>query len=181
MSNTIKLNAISRDQLDQPQAKNYVLAELYGPGIINQHLAIKTLELDRAYQQAGMSQLLDLSIDSQMAVKVVIKDKQRRLLTNRLQHVDFYQVKMDQAITINVPLVGQNLSKLEAVGAQLNHGLTELIIECLPAYLVNQIEVDLSGLQNIGDSLRVSDLQLPAKLHCKNQPDEVVFSVIELR
>jgi large subunit ribosomal protein L25 len=55
--------------------------------------------------------------------------------------------------------------------------LRALAIECLPGDLPDRITVDVSQL-NIGDSIHVRDIQFPAGVTPKVQPDLTAFSVV---
>ena len=59
----------------------------------------------------------------------------------------------------------------------LEQSLRALPVECLPRDLPDRITVDVSAL-NIGDSIHVRDIQLPAGVTAKAQPDLTVFSVL---
>jgi len=50
-------------------------------------------------------------------------------------------------------------------------------VKCLPKNLVDSIDVDLSLLKNMGDSLRVSDLKIDSsKLEILTNKDDVVVT-----
>jgi large subunit ribosomal protein L25 len=75
-------------------------------------------------------------------------------------HADLYEVRMDETITVSIPvrIVGKAAGVEE--GGILDHSLRELEIECLPGSIPDGVEVDVSAL-TIGDSIHVSDLKLP--------------------
>ena len=56
--------------------------------------------------------------------------------------------------------------------------LEQLSIECLPTDLPDSIDVDITGLEEIGDSLLVSDIQAPDGVEILSDPDDVVVVVI---
>ena len=51
-------------------------------------------------------------------------------------------------------------------------------IESLPTDLPDKIDVDISGLSEIGDSILVGDLIIPDGIQVMNDPDDVVVVVI---
>jgi large subunit ribosomal protein L25 len=59
--------------------------------------------------------------------------------------------------------------------------MTELEVECLPTDLISSITVDVSTLENMGDSIIVSDLPIPATVTVLADPDDVVVSVVATR
>jgi large subunit ribosomal protein L25 len=96
-------------------------------------------------------------------------------------HVDFYRVRMDVAIRTEVPvvLVGDE-SAIEAAGGVINHEMTKVEVECLPADLPEHIVVDVSSLKEVGDHILASALpQLPGVTY-QIEPDQVVVSTTYL-
>jgi len=61
----------------------------------------------------------------------------------------------------------------------LTLGVTSLSIECLPSKLPPRIEVDLSSLEELDQTIRVSDLTLPPDITVSTDPDQLVVKVSE--
>ena len=81
----------------------------------------------------------------------------------QVQHIDFQRVSADEKIHMKVPLHFVNADQSPAIkdqGGLITHVLNDIDIRCLPAYLPEFIQVDLSQLA-IGHSIHVRDLQLP--------------------
>jgi large subunit ribosomal protein L25 len=55
--------------------------------------------------------------------------------------------------------------------------MTTLSIEVLPADLPDRVEVDVSGLQKVGDHVLVSDLSLPESVRVMAPADEMVLKL----
>jgi large subunit ribosomal protein L25 len=53
-------------------------------------------------------------------------------------------------------------------------------VECLPGDIPERIDVDVSEL-GINESLRVSDIQFPAKVKVLEAPDQVVVHVVAVK
>tara|TARA_Y100000590_G_scaffold372454_1_gene435525 strand:- start:458 stop:1150 length:693 start_codon:yes stop_codon:yes gene_type:complete len=110
---------------------------------------------------------------------VIFKSVQYHPVTDKVLHVDLYGVDMDQVVTVKVQL------KLEgnAVGV-LNEGgvlvqsLNEVEIECLPSDIPENITLDISEL-NLGDSLKVEEIELDEKFSLKSDSQQVIASVTQ--
>ncbi len=63
------------------------------------------------------------------------------------------------------------------MNAILVTGLEEIDVQSLPKDLPSRITVDISGLEEIGDTLYVKDLELPPNIEVLNDPDEMVVLV----
>ena len=75
----------------------------------------------------------------------MVKDYQLDPVTHHLLHADFYRVAMDKMLTVTVPIVLRG----EAPGVKQQGGLLDFVhreieVECLPADIPENIEVDVS-------------------------------------
>ena len=161
-------------------------AIVYGAGKEPTPITLKHKDLAHAIEnEAFFSHIITLKIGGQEE-SVVIKDLQRHPAKPFLVHADFLRVSADHAIHVRVPLHFLNEEKCVGVkqgGGVINHLLNELEVICLPKDLPEYIEVDVLKL-DVGDSLHISDLQLPqgvesAELHHGN--DIAVVSVMSVR
>ncbi len=89
----------------------------------------------------------------------VVKEIQHHPVKGDIIHVDLQRIKAGQEISLAVPLKFIGTSPGVKMGGIFQELCLELEITCLPKYLPNEIEIDISGL-NIGDSIHVSDLKL---------------------
>lgn len=171
----IKLNAYPRDA--KLEAKSVVKAELYGPGVANQHLLLDGGELDKLLTKANRATLIDLVIDGKVA-PVLIREIQREPLKGNVVHIDFLQIDQNKKIIVDVDLdpVGKSIA-ISNLGATLVKNKPSLRVECMPKDLVSKLEVDLSKLEKVSDVIRVQDLILTQGLTAKNHPREAVFSL----
>ncbi len=95
--------------------------------------------------------------------KVVVKDLQRHPYKPQVDHADFLRIDENKKLKANIPLhvIGGDVAPGIKKGGLLAHDLVEVEISCLPKDLPEFIEVDVSALE-IGDSVHMSDLKLPA-------------------
>jgi large subunit ribosomal protein L25 len=163
--------------------KGITPAHLFGHGLDSLALQCATPELKRTIARAGMTRIINLAIDGDKTPRsVFIREIQREPLDGGLLHVDFYQVKMTEKIKADVPiiLVGE-APALKEKGRTIAHSLTELSVECLPDELPPQIEVDLSGLEEVEQAIFVRDIVLSPGVTVLDEPDQLVVKVSEVR
>ena len=91
--------------------------------------------------------------------RVMVKEYQLDPIDHKLLHADFYQVAMDKAITVTVPI----LLKGEAKGVKQQGGIVDFVsreieVECLPGDIPENITVDVSELM-LHEGVRVRDLK----------------------
>lgn len=178
---TLKLQVETRTDMgkkaQQLRTSGKIPAVLYGRGDTNQSVAVDALVFAKAFQKAGHSGLVELTVGDAKPVNVLIQDVQTNHLGRPL-HIDFYQVKMDEAIRTEVPLklVGEAPGAFN-LGGSLVQVLEEVEVEALPANLPNTIEVDVSGLEELESSLSVADLVAPDKVTILTDGHELVCRV----
>ncbi len=136
-------------------------AELYGRGLKNIHLAVPVKEFKKAYQEAGTNTVVNVVVGAEKH-PALIHDVVRNYLTENIEHIDFYQVRMDEKIKAKIPLafMGESAAVKEKA-AILNKAMVEVEVEALPADLPHRISVDLSALDDLNKSVYVKDLTIP--------------------
>ncbi|WP_435260915.1 50S ribosomal protein L25/general stress protein Ctc [Tenacibaculum sp. nBUS_03] len=88
----------------------------------------------------------------------VLQDIQFHPVTDKIIHVDFYQLFDDKAVTMEIPVRLVGVSKGVMVGGALRHNLRKLRVKALPANLPDFIEADITELE-IGNKLYVTELK----------------------
>lgn len=153
-------------------------AELYGHKFGNIHLSVPEKDLIKAYKEAGESTIINLAIDGKKIPSLVYYIEVNSI-NQKFEHVDFYAVKMDEKITTEAPFVFINESPAVKAGGILIKSMKELKVEALPADLPPHIDIDLSKLVNIHDSIYVRDLNLGKAVKIKVEPETVIATILE--
>ncbi len=153
-------------------------AVVYGHTTANQELSVDTLELDRLLSLISIDNtLIDLSIENGRASKVLIRELQRHPFKPFVYHVDFYEVTAGEKLQVNVPvhLIGVPVGVREE-GGVLQQPLHEVEVECLPANIPEEVQLDVSRLE-IGDHITVATLRIP-DAEILDDPELTVCSVV---
>lgn len=177
-----KIRKIIGKKVKTLRAKDLIPAIVYGRGIKPIPLTVSAKEFEKIYKQAGETDLIELKIDDKKPVNVLIHDVQFHPLTDKIIHVDFYQIKKGEKIAVNVKinLIGQAPAVREKDGILVPQ-IDELEIECLPQDIPHSIEVDVSNLKEIGDLIRVKDLNISKKLKVLTDPEDIIVVVEALK
>src|SRR6185295_11161014 len=109
------------------------------------------------HSDSGANTLITLKLDGGQS-RVMVKEYQLDPVTHALLHADFYQLAMDKAITVTVPMV----LKGEPKGVKLQGGLLDFVtrdiqVLCLPTDIPEHIDVDVSELM-LNQSIRLRDI-----------------------
>ena len=166
MAQTVALTATARANTGkgaarQARFRNQVPAVIYGHGRETQPLSVDALALEKALTGIEPeSTLIDLTVDGKKS-RALIREIQRHPLRPDIIHVDFYEIKADEKVTLKVPvhLVG-TADGVRNAGGVLDQVTREVEIEVLPENIPDRVELDVSALK-IGDSLHVSALSIP--------------------
>jgi large subunit ribosomal protein L25 len=133
------------------------------------------------HSESGVNTLIGLKVDGGHT-RVMVKEYQIDPIDHKLLHADFYQVAMDKAMTVTVPLV----MKGEAPGVKQQGGIVDFVnreieVECLPGDIPENIVVDISELM-LNQGLRVRDLHLEgAKWKPITEGDLMIVHVVPLK
>ena len=158
------------------------------PGIVyggkgeNLAVAVDPKALQRVLRsEAGRNAILKLSIADHGSTNAILKNWQVDPVKESFLHADFFRIAMDVAIRVTVPIHVLG----EARGVKVDAGILELVIrdievECLPGDIPERIAVDVTDL-GINQSLRVSDVPIPAKVKVLQAADQVVVHVVAVK
>jgi large subunit ribosomal protein L25 len=145
------------------RAKGLIPAVFYGPRSKSISLVIDPKELAKALQtEAGGNVLIDLEIrkgDQSDRKVVMVKDLQIDPLQRTALHTDFYEVAMDEMVTVEIPIHLVGKPEGTKVGGILEQIRRVIQIQCLPGDIPKAMDVDVSSLK-IGDSIHVQDLNV---------------------
>ena len=166
-----KVNSLRRESL--------IPAELYGHDLENIHLSVPAKDFSKLFKEAGESTIINLNLENKK-LPVLIHEVSVDPLSDKIIHIDFYQVRMDEKITTSVPLefIGEAPAVKEKEGI-LVKAVQEIEVEALPGDLPHNIEVDISQLSDIGMSIHVKDLKIDKKVKVLADPETVVATVTE--
>ncbi len=152
---------IGKEKAKKLRSKGLIPAIFYGPRAETVPLVIDSKELKKALQtDAGENVLIDLDIrkGNKADRKVVmLKDIQIDPLQRVTLHTDFYEVTMDEMVTVEVPVRLVGKPEGTKVGGILEQVRRAIQVQCLPGDIPKSIDVDVSALM-IGDSIHVQDI-----------------------
>ncbi|MCB4807470.1 50S ribosomal protein L25/general stress protein Ctc [Tamlana sp. 62-3] len=117
-----------------------------------------------------------IELDNGTTLNAVLQDIQFHPVTDRILHVDFYQLFDDKEIALDIPVQLVGNSRGVKNGGVLRRNLRKLRIKALPANLPDFIEIDITPLK-IGDKVYVGSL--PAEDYTFLHSDNTVVTQIK--
>jgi large subunit ribosomal protein L25 len=140
-----------------------VPAIIYGAGrppralVFDHNRVIQQLENEKFY-----SSVLNIKV-GEKSQAVILKDVQRHPSKAQVMHMDFQRIVEDQEIKMLVPIhfLGEDVAPgVKRGGGKPQHMMTEVEVVCLPRYLPEYLEIDVSELE-LDEMLKLSDIKLP--------------------
>ena len=178
------LDAVRRDQFGRNEAgrlrrQGRIPAVLYGEAKPAESVAVdpKAL-LQILHSHSGVNTLISLKVQDGGEARVLVKAYQLDPVSHHLLHADFYRVAMDKILRVSVPvhLTG------EAKGVKADGGIVdfvhrEVLVECLPAHIPQNVSIDISEL-GLHDAIRVRDLPTSADWKMMSDADMLIVHVV---
>lgn len=189
MATSLELSASIRSETGRHvhavRRRGQVPAVLYGHNVEPQALSIEARSLQRVWHHAGHSHLVDLALDGGRARKVLIRELQVNPRTTQLMHVDLFAVNLREKLTVEIPLIpiGESPAVSELKLGVLQQIITAVKVECMPGDIPALLNVDISGLVEIDQGIRLGEVPLPERVVLATgvDPDELVLKVAQVR
>jgi large subunit ribosomal protein L25 len=152
---------------------------LYGARSEPTPLSIAPRDLQRAlHARAGGSVLVNLRFPGETDPRAaVVRDLQFDPVRDTMLHVDLQSVRMDEEITVEVPIrvIG------EAAGVKEQNGVLAVLmrtvdVSCLPTLIPDHLDVDVTPLR-IHDVITVADLRPPEGVRVTLPPGQAIVTV----
>lgn len=139
-------------------------ANVYGKNIDSQAIKLPLVDFQKLYQQIGQTTVLNLNIKGEKDPRpVLISQVQFHPVSDLPLHVDFRQIDLTEKVIATVPVILKGESPAEEKGAVIVKLIDQLDVEALPIDLPDKLELDISVLEEIGDSLSTDDFDIDTK------------------
>jgi large subunit ribosomal protein L25 len=169
--------AITGKQVKKLRNDGMIPGVVYGRGVSTIPITLNNREVQKLLSSISSSQLINLAIDGKDRTTLV-RDKQLHPVTGRILHIDFLEVSMSEKLKtdITISIQGEAPAATNFDGILVT-GLEAIQVECLPQDLPERVVVDISVLEEIGDSIFVRDINLPPEVEILSDLDEMVIVV----
>jgi large subunit ribosomal protein L25 len=178
-----KLNARKREiknrgYLNQLKRSEQVPAVIYGKGEEAVPISLEKRQLNRIFNVHGSRGIFSLEIEGEsQPMMTLIREIQRNPVSGQLIHLDFLSVNLNEKINSNVGVLLGGEEEVMKKGGILQAGLKEVQVLCFPQDLPEYLSADISSLE-IGDTLHVADLIVPAEVEILTEAEAVIASIL---
>ena len=118
-----------------------------------------------------------IDLDGGKQFNAVLQDIQFHPVSDKILHIDFYQLHEDKEITMDVPVKVVGKSKGVMAGGVLRLNQRKLKVRALPANLPDFVEADITELE-MGNKLYIT--KLTAENFKLLQPDNTVIAQVRI-
>ncbi len=152
---------------------------LYGKEVKPIPLSMTIALFTNLYKEAGETTIIDLKVEgTDKPHPVLIKELQLDPATDEYVHVDFYEIKAGEKLRATVPFVFEGEAPaVKEFGGILITNKNEVEVECLPKDLPKEIVVDVSGLEQIDDSIVVKDVKIPSGVEILDELEDSIVVI----
>jgi len=189
MAVQINIKAKVRDQSGKGanrklRQKGFTPAILYGNREKALPLYFDTNEFNKkTHGELHENTIFNLKIEGDPVSKdepiiAIVKESQFEPITDKMVHIDFYEMKTGKLVSMEVPVktIGQ-AKGVKVSGGILEHVQREILIECLPRLIPDTIKVDITNL-DAGEAIHIRDLQVPEGITILEDPEKVVITIV---
>ncbi len=153
------------------------------PGVIYGHkvdpiaITMELKEATRALNNTTSSSVININLDG-VEYAALVREKQRDYMKNRFIHIDFQAVSQTEKIRaeVNIEMVGHAPAVKDYNGVVVE-GINKINVEALPKDLPERFVVDLSNLKQIGDTITLRDIAIPAGVDVLDDLDETIIMI----
>ena len=165
--------------LGQVRREGRVPGVLYGPKTAPTAVSVNAIELRNRVAHAASQRIMRLkSSASELDGKhVLVKDIQRSPVSREILHADLYEVDLNRAIRVRIPLHFTGKPAGVADGGILAPLVRDIEVECLPLEIPESFDVDVTAL-GIHDVIHVSEMKFAGNIKPIFDSDFAVVSVL---
>jgi len=179
----VRPRAVTGKKVKQLRRDGVLPGVVFGGHKDSTNVQVDLREFERGYRRWGNTTLVNLSgMDGDGEQPALIHDVTRSTLNGQLLHVDFLRVSLTEKVHADVPIHFVGESPAEKAGAVIVQAKTEVGVEAFPQDIPHAIEVDISKLLEVDDSIYVRDLIVDtSKVEIQDDGDDLVVRVVPVR
>lgn len=139
-----------------------------------------TVAVTKMYRAAGKNQPVYLTLGGKKHL-VLVKHVDYGPIKHDIRHVVFQSIRQNEEVDAEVPLLFTEDTDIPAEKKSLIvlKQVDTIQVKALPKHLPEQLVIDPSSLSDVGDHLRVSDIDLPDNVTLLSDPEQQV-AIVEM-
>ncbi len=160
------------------RASGQIPAIAYGKSLESTPLAVSPKDiLTILKSDHGGNSVIQLGITGGQNILAMIRDYSYHPVTRALEHVDFVEVKLDQPVNVEIPLIALGKAAGVVMGGIVRQVFRTLPVSCLPDRIPLKIEVDISHLK-LNEHVSTQDLKLDDGVTVRLPAEQTLVAIV---
>lgn len=163
MKIVVKKRKIKGRKIKNLRKEGVLPGVIYGPKKKSLNIELDLGAFENIFRKVGCSKFVDIEVEGESkTLKVLIREVQYEPVSGQVIHVSFFELDFAKPITTAIPIEvrGESGAVKDSIGFLVTP-VESLEVRCLPEKLPEKLVVDISSLDAIGDTISISDLELP--------------------
>ena len=160
-------------------------AVAYGKGLPATSIAVSPKEiLGILKSERGRNSVIKITLagqaDKSAATKsllVMIRDYTYHPVNRNLEHVDFVEVKLDEAVNVDIPLIFTGKPIGVTTGGIIRQVYRTVPVSCLPDRIPLRLEIDITHLA-LGEHVSTQDLNLGEGVAVRLPAEQTLIAIV---
>jgi large subunit ribosomal protein L25 len=170
--------AAGKGEARRLRASGRVPAVAYGKGLAATLLSVSPKDiLSILKSERGKNSVIHMDVAAGDKLLVMIRDYSYHPVLRALEHVDFIQVKLDQQVEVEVPLVPIGKPVGVTTGGIIRQVYRTIPVRCVPDKIPLKLEIDISHLK-LNEHVSTQDLKLPVGVSVRLPPEQTIVAVV---
>ncbi len=180
----IKITATRRNSSGKGGARRVrdtgkIPAVAYGKNLPALALSIAPEQLGQVLGSAhGKNSVLELDVDGQEKITALLREYQHHPVTRAFLHADFFQIRLDNEVDVDVALELTGKAAGIVLGGTLRQVFRKLPIRCLPEKIPVKISYDVTAM-GLDAHVAVRDLGLPEGVSIRLPPERTLIAIVK--
>jgi large subunit ribosomal protein L25 len=178
-----KLTVKNRDTKADTQAAReagVLPAVFYGRDTEATAIAVDMTSFIKLWHTTGTSTVFEIETEDGTSQPALIQEIDLHPVTDQPLHADIYVIEEGQTVTVDLPIeVVGNAPAVKNKGGLLVQILRGVEVEADPTSLPEKLELDVTGLDEIGNQATVGEISVPDGVEILAEDNEVVVLIEE--
>ena len=167
-------------QVKHLRRDGFIPAVIHDHGKPSQIVMAPSKDMLKVFRQAGKHHPVTLNLGKENYM-ALIKDVDFEPRKHQMRHVVFNAIEQNEKVQTEVPLHLTGEIPAEKAGLMVITQLDSIEIEAFPRDLVDELNIDASGLTEIGDKIHVSDIVVPPGVEILTEAEHPIATVEETK
>ncbi len=159
--------------------QDLIPAVIYGKGVENQNITVKRRDVEQVLRsKLGANTFITLQVEGGNTYSCLIKDTQGTVLTRVLTHVDFWNVKAEQEVEVNIAVHLTGKAPGLTQGGMLEQISHRVRLVCRADSIPTELIVDVSALE-VNQNIHLADVTLPQGVSRRANYNPTLVSIVK--